>query len=53
MTANPKTTTEFSIPIKDPSMAENTLVVSTDLVGCTPADASFSRYVQLINLNAS
>ena len=53
MTANPKTTTEFSIPVKDPSMAENTLVVSTDLVGCTPADASFSQYVQLINLNAS
>ena len=51
MTANPKTTSEFSIPVKDPSMAENTLVVSTDLVGCKPADASFSQYVQLINLH--
>ncbi|HBK39655.1 MAG TPA: hypothetical protein DDZ31_06925 [Actinobacteria bacterium] len=41
-----------SITLDNP-MVENTLVVSTDLVGCTPADASFSRYVQLINLNAS
>ena len=52
MTANPKTTTEFSIPVKDPSMAENTLVVSTDLVGCKPADSRFLQYVQVINLTA-
>ncbi len=51
-TANPETTTEFSITVKEPTMAENTLVVSTDLVGCQPADSGFSQYVQLINLNA-
>ena len=32
--------------------AENTLAVSTDLVGCKPADSRFSQYVQVIKLNA-
>ena len=51
-TANPETTTEFSITVKEPTMAQNTLVVSTDLVGCQPADFGYEQYVQVINLNA-
>ena len=40
-----------SITLDNP-MVENTLAVSTDLVGCQPADFGYEQYVQLINLNA-
>ncbi len=33
-------------------MAENTLVVSTELQSCQPADYGYPQYVQVINLHA-
>ncbi len=51
-TANPKTTTEFSITLKEPTMLENTLVVSTELQGCQPTDYGYPQYVQVIDLHA-
>ncbi len=50
--ANPKTTTEFSITLKEPTMAENTLTVSTELQSCQPTDYGYPQYVQVINLHA-
>ncbi|MDE0974485.1 MAG: hypothetical protein OSA11_05225 [Candidatus Nanopelagicales bacterium] len=43
---------ESRITLSKPTMAENTLVVSTDLVGCQPANYGYQQYVQVINLRA-
>jgi hypothetical protein len=51
-TANQKTTTEFEITLKEPTMEDTTLTVSTDLAGCQPADYSYPQYVQVIDLHA-
>ena len=51
-TANPKTTTEFEITLKEPATAETTLTVSTDTPGCQPEDYGYPQYVQVIDLNA-
>ncbi len=51
-TANQKTTTEFEITLKEPTMEDTTLTVSTDLAGCQPADYGYPQYVQVIDLHA-
>jgi hypothetical protein len=51
-TASQKTTTEFEITLKEPTMEDTTLTVSTDLAGCQPADYGYPQYVQVIDLHA-
>jgi hypothetical protein len=51
-TANQKTTTEFEITLKQPTMEETILTVSTDLQGCQPADYAYPQYIQVIDLHA-
>lgn len=51
-TANQKTTTEFEITLKEPTMEDTTLTVSTDLAGCQPSDYGYPQYAQVIDLHA-
>jgi hypothetical protein len=53
--ANPTTTTEFELKVKDPTVNDSgnltTMSVTTDSPGCQPADFPYEQFVQVIDLS--